>query len=149
MYFLDRNFSRYSKFIRVECLYQYCPTQPLEMKGLPFTGRCAFYGEDRTRWPCFILLQNRDTVLHCVLNIEDTELFQIRWTWHFYTWRSKLGKSTACLPRGLSHGKTIRGDITNFWFHTREPMKAKISGETKDVYRWRIKFIKKMRKVIH
>lgn len=45
--FLDRLFL-HSKFNQVEFIYKYYPIQPLEMKDLPFNGRCAFYRTDRT-----------------------------------------------------------------------------------------------------
>lgn len=39
----DAFFLLHSKFSQAECIYKCCPTQPLEMKGLPFPRRHAFY----------------------------------------------------------------------------------------------------------
>lgn len=32
-----------SKFSQAECIYKCCPSQPLEIKGLPFHRRCGFH----------------------------------------------------------------------------------------------------------
>lgn len=49
--FLDRTYFLHFKFNRVEFICNHCPIQPLEMKGLPFNERCAFYCGAGTQCP--------------------------------------------------------------------------------------------------
>lgn len=44
-------FSLQSKFSQVKCMSKCSPIQPVEMKGLPFHGRHAFYCKGGARCP--------------------------------------------------------------------------------------------------
>lgn len=62
--------------------------------------------------------------------------------------KMKAWGSQASVPSTMSDGRAIRSDITKFWFHIDEPMKAEQAEEKRGVFRGRIEFIKKICKVI-
>lgn len=87
--FLDRTYFLHFKFNRVEFICNHCPIQPLEMKGLPFNERCAFYCGAGTQCPCLVILQG------CIEHRGHTDSPQTRQTC-VYTCTSRLGQPSFC-----------------------------------------------------
>lgn len=135
----------------MELIYKHCPTQPLEMKGCHLMIDTHFTVNDRTT-TVFLLSYSSGVPTLCYTVHPPRGhmgLSQSRWTQHLYMTLKAWGSRTASNPSTVPDDQTTRSDITNFWCHTDEPMKAEQVRKKREVFRQRTECVKKRRKAIN
>lgn len=121
-------FLLHSKFSQAECIYKCCPTQPLEMKGLPFPRRHAFYCQGGAWCPCMVVPQRCQLCFAVCIRHRGCKEKAWSETWqsqHVFVEDPAVGEPWFLLPVEC-RWKTVQTYTGSFHSQTSEPRKADV-----------------------